>query len=144
MDPADFSALQRHQDADRARARHGMAEQTDTDIRALYEDAWAARHEVTRVIIATTEELLARHIKAVFPEAASVVLYEDVSHDAPHGHVHSVRDAAGDVIIEGTSDAWHDAEWSGDIDEFVWDLFHLDRDGFLADAHGLRVRTIAL
>lgn len=140
--PAEVTdALYAAQQAKLEQRRAPLASRPTSDIQAAYEQAWAARVEATSIIVSVTEELLARLVASHVPGAHEIVLYEDHSHDAPHGHVKHVLDADGNVLLEGTGDAWHDAGWTEDADEYVWDLHHLDRDGFIPDG-AQRLRRI--
>lgn len=126
-------ALHDHQ-AEKRNARRAMfAGQALDAVLEMNEDAWKARSAATDVVVAATEELLARLIATHIPEAAEIVLYEDTSHDAPHGHLEQIIDANGHVVMHGTSDHWHDLPWAQEADEYVWDIHHLDRDGFVYD-----------
>jgi len=137
--PSDaVHALHNHQAEKRAARRAMFASKGIDDVLDMNEDAWKARSASTDVIVAATEELLARMIVEHFPEAASIVLYEDTSHDAPHGHLERILDADGNVIMLGTSNEWHDFAWAQEADEYIWDLHHLDRDGFVADGQRRR------
>jgi hypothetical protein len=120
-----------------------MRTQSDADVTAVYERAWTTRVKATEQVIAATEELLARAVGAAVPGAVEVVLYEDHSHDAPHGHVLHIADADGNPIMSGTGDDWHDASWTETVDEYVWDLHHLDREGFQTEGTQ-RIRRIPL
>lgn len=131
-------ALHNHQAEKRATRRAMFASKGLEDVLEMNEDAWKARSASTDVIVAATEELLARLISEHFPQAASIVLYEDTSHDAPHGHLERVLDADDNVIILGTSNEWHDFAWAQEADEYIWDLHHLDRDGFVSEGQRRR------
>jgi hypothetical protein len=125
MDPATARDI-----AVRVARRRDYLTTLKNDLADLHEQAWKMRRAATEQIIALTEETLARIVADHLPTAAMVVLYEDTSHDAPHGHVLHVLDADGHVLIEGTGDLWHDSAWTDEVDELVFDLHHLDREGF--------------
>lgn len=125
----------------RLAARGPYSGLSEDELAASYEEQWSVRRAATESIIALTEETIARLVELHVPDAAEVVLYEDHSHDAPHAHVRHIVDASGEVLIEANGDAWHDEDWTGEIDELVWDLYHLDRHGFVSGGHG-RVRHI--
>lgn len=131
-------ALHNHQAEKRAARRAMFASKGVDDVLDMNEDAWKARSAATDVVVAATEELLARLICEHFPTAVSIVLYEDTSHDAPHGHLEQIIDADGHVIMLGTSNEWHDFAWAQEADEYVWDLHHLDRDGFIFEGQRRR------
>jgi hypothetical protein len=138
-----LQALHEAQARTREQQRELLAGLTHEELQDLYEQNWKIRTDSSNAIVTASEELLARAVTAELPAAAMVVLYEDTSHDAPHGHVHSVLDITGDVLISGTSDAWHDAEWTEEVDEFVWDIHQLDRAGFRTEG-SMRVRRIPI
>ncbi len=104
---------------------------------------WVARIALTKSILAITEEQLSRIVIVNIPEAVEIVLYEDKSHDAPHGHVLHVVDKDGKILMEGTGDDWHDAGWTSEVDEYVWDIYNLDRQGFYT-IENKRIRKIPL
>lgn len=115
------------------------------DLEVSHEVVWRARRQATDTIVVYTEEMMARLVHAHFPTAAQIVLYEDTSHDAPHGHVLHIVDADGHVLIDGTGDTWHDAAWTDAIDDLVFDLHHLDREGFRTEKrNGRRLRRITV
>lgn len=139
---SSLSGLAAQSHAKRLAKREEYSHADGSDLDAKYEEAWIARQELTSAIVAITEEMIARLVLEDFPTATEVVLYEDHSHDAPHAHVLYIL--SNDVVlIEGTSDEWHD-QMNSDIDELVWDLHHIDRPGFVnEDAHSsLRLRRI--
>lgn len=140
----ELDSLAETKDRARLSSRAVFAGVSDDAVAADLEAFWAARVSATRQLTAATEETLARIVARHLPNAAMVVLYEDTSHDAPHGHVHTILDGHGHTLIEGTSDQWHDLDWAGDVDDLVWDLHHVDRDGFTDDGTGLRVRRIPI
>lgn len=115
----------------------------DADLEANQDRYWTERIANTKTIVALTEEQLSRIVLENIPEAVEIVLYEDRSHDAPHGHALHVVDASGKVLMEGTGDDWHDAGWTADVDEYIWDIYNLDRQGFHT-VEGKRVRKILL
>jgi hypothetical protein len=124
-------SLHDYQAEKRAARRAMFASKDIDDIVEFNEDAWKARTSATDVIVAVTEELIARLVLEHFPKAHAIVLYEDTSHDAPHGHLEKIVDVEGNVLILGSSDEWHDFAWAQEADEYIWDLHHLDRDGFV-------------
>lgn len=137
--PAAATQALHDRQAEKRNARRAMfSDKTVEDVLEMNEDAWKARSASTEVVVAATEELLARTVLQHFPTAVLVTLYEDVSHDAPHGHLERIEDVNGHVLILGTSDTWHDLSWSQEVDEYVWDLHHLDRDGFVLDGNRRR------
>ena len=111
------------------------------ELASAYDSAWSVRRTATEAIIAMTEESIARAVAENLPGAHEVVLYEDHSHDAPHAHVRHVLDVHGEVLIAANGDDWHELEWTPEVDELVWDLYHLDRAGFHLGAEG-RTRQI--
>lgn len=132
--PSDtVKALHDHQAEKRAARRAMFSGKPVDDVLEMNEDAWKARTAATDVVVAATEELLARLIVDHFPTASAAILYEDTSHDAPHGHLEKIVDGEGRVVMLGTSDEWHDLPWAQEADEYIWDLHHLDRDGFTHD-----------
>lgn len=129
-------------DLDRQAARWRLAGATDEALDDLFDESWHGRRTATELILAITEEKIARLVTEQHPTATEIVLYEDYSHDSPHAHVLDVR-AGRTVLVSGTGDDWHDQSWTGEVDEFVWDLHHLDRAGFTAEGH-LRTRHIPI
>jgi hypothetical protein len=127
----------------RLASRQEYTDSSDAALQTVYEEAWEVRRSATEVVVTVTEEMVARAVRAQFPDADQIVLYEDHSHDAAHAHVLHVVDADGHVLIAGTGEEWHDADWSSDIDELVWDLYHLDRSGFLHEGDQ-RLRRITV
>lgn len=120
----------------RASERNKYSTLDEADMSAFYDKMWLQRKEATKAIIALTEEMISRMVKQHLPEAAEIVLYEDHSHDEPHAHVKHIVDHSGAILIEGVSDEWHDLPWSNETDELVWDLYHLDRTGFIREQNG--------
>lgn len=144
MEAVDLQALREKQLEHRERERAIFRGQETLALNTIYEEAWEGRNKASRVISAVSEELLARKVKAIFPTATLIVLFEDTSHDTAHGHLESILDTNYEVLALGVSDAWHEADWSHELDEHVWDLFQLDREGFVTDPDGVRRRTIAI
>lgn len=70
------------------------------------------------------EESIARVILSHFPAAHRIEVIEDVSHDAPHGHVGKVFDEFHTVLVDGLSDEWYDLEWAKAVDEKAWDFYY--------------------
>jgi hypothetical protein len=90
-----------------------------------YEDAWSNFVNARNEAATASQSQLARVIKDNLPSAEVIVIYEDRTHDAPHGHLEGVLDSDGKLIIAGTTDKWHDLEWTTEADEIVWDLYYL-------------------
>lgn len=124
-------------------SREELQGMPENKMEQLYDIAWKQRKEATATIVTMTEEMLSRMVKEHFPESVEIVLYEDHSHDAPHAHVKHVVNSEGLILIDGTSDEWHDLSWTPDVDELVWDLYNLDRQGFQREGHN-RYRRIAI
>jgi hypothetical protein len=138
------TALSREETA-RRDLRRGWAALSEEAVAGEHNELWTQRRALTERLVALTEEMIARAVRESIADAGYIVLYEDHSHDAPHAHVLHVLDADGHVIVSGTGDDWHDAVWTTDVDELVWDLFHLDRHGFITrpeEGHTMRVRRI--
>jgi len=95
-----------------------------------YELAWATYSRVRNKISDMTQKRIMEHVLEHIPEACFVVLYEDRSHDAPHGHCEGIYSCSGEELLSGTSDTWHDLDWTSDIDEFIWDVYHVSSDRF--------------
>lgn len=127
----------------RVEARTNYINIDEADMSAVYDQMWVKRKEATQAIIALTEEMISRMVKQHIPDAVEIVLYEDHSHDEPHAHVKHVVNNSGIILIEGTSDEWHELSWGNDIDELVWDLYHLDRTGFIRE-NNTKYRRIAI
>lgn len=122
---------QRNAEARLARRRESAVGLSDQDISDSLDRLAREIRALNDASVALTDEHLARLVSSNVPGAFDVVLVEDTSHDAPHGHVHSVRDTAGRTLLDGRSDEWHDLPWTGDVDEDVFDLFHLAREDFV-------------
>ena len=103
---------------------------TDTELEAARDQAWFDRNELSERLLHISGELLVRALRRHVPQLARVLLREDTSHGAPHGHLHQVLDQDGNILVDGSSDAWHDAEWSIDIDDYAWEIHHLGRHLF--------------
>lgn len=96
-----------------------------SEIDKSLDEAWAKRHAATVEL----SDLIVSKIKTLvleqFPQAGKIVLYEDHSHDHPHAHLAYIATRSGDVLIEGAGDDWHEADYSHEIDELIWDLYHV-------------------
>lgn len=127
----------------RAAKRETYRNYSDDDLDDSFNAMWNIRRNNTNIILALTEETISRIVKKNIPNAAEIVLYEDHSHDAPHAHALLVSDEKGHVLIEGTGDDWHEASWTMDVDELIWDLYNLDPHGFHREGK-IRYRRIAI
>lgn len=92
---------------------------------AEYEKFWKNYTEARNAAALACHSKLAEIISQHYPEAQTIILYEDRSHDAPHGHLEGILDVNGSLIISGTSDEWHELDWSADADDLIWDTYHL-------------------
>lgn len=115
----------------------------DDELVALFSEVWNVRAKATHDLVAIIEEQIARKVHEELPKAATIVLYEDHSHDAPHAHIKEILDSAGVQLLAGTGDAWHDLPWAWSVDESIWDLYYLDPHGF-AEVDGQRIRRIVI
>lgn len=70
------------------------------------------------------EELIARLVLVALPEAHTIQLVEDISHDDPHGHVGKIFDVNHALLADGFSDEWHNLDWTHEVDEAAWDFHH--------------------
>lgn len=99
---------------------------SDRDYEVAWEEYTAARGTAARVC----QNKLMNIIRENYPDVATIVLYEDRSHDAPHGHLEGIFNAHGSLLISGVSDAWHELEWASDADDLIWDIYHLGSQFF--------------
>ena len=70
---------------------------------------------------------LIRIVIEVYPHAHTVLLVEDEGHDRPedsHGHLHSIRDHEGKVIVLGSHEDYLESEWSWDADDYIYAIHH--------------------
>lgn len=93
-----------------------------------YESAWVSYSDARKKTVAYVIARMLGIVRQNNPEAAYVLLYEDHSHDAPHGHVEAFLDKNHHVIELDTD--WHDVEWSNEVDEYVWDIYNLGKETF--------------
>jgi hypothetical protein len=93
-----------------------------------YENSWSAYSVAKQNVIVQTMNMLARIVHAQLPTAKFIILYEDHSHDAPHGHIESFLDESGHLIDLGED--WHDIPWGSEVDELVWDIYNLAKEHF--------------
>jgi len=105
---------------------------------AALDSAWATRSAATeqacQILAARILGTVSRHV----PDAASVVLREDSSHLPAHGHVDAIVDRHGMNLLDILNLNWHDLSWCAEIDEDVWDLYHLAPHLFAASDDGIR------
>lgn len=96
-----------------------------------YENSWreyiAARGELVRATSHKIMNAVSEHL----PDVKWIVFYEDRSHDAPHGHIEGILDEDGHDLVQASGQDWHDLDWTGDIDEWTWDLYHLHAEMFM-------------
>lgn len=88
------------------------------------DETWERKQNLSLAAFHICEELLARVIVENVPGAAIIVVTQDTSHDAPHGHLKRVRDAAGNVLVDASSAEYHDLPWAYQADEYVYDLYN--------------------
>jgi hypothetical protein len=93
-----------------------------------YEIAWSSYSKAKREVIAHTIVKMNEIVLNNLPHAKYVLLYEDHSHDAPHGHVEVFLDETQHAIE--LSEDWHDLAWSSEVDEYVWDIYNLGKEYF--------------
>lgn len=93
-----------------------------------YEEAWAEYSAAKKKVVAYTIQKMVGLIIEQVPEVAYVILYEDHSHDAPHGHIEALLDASQHSINLGGD--WHDLGWTNEVDEYVWDVYNLGKEYF--------------
>jgi hypothetical protein len=102
-------------------------QQTPADaLQDMYEQAWAHRSVATTTILACTEELIARTVTENVPAAVALVLHEDTSHTPHRARVAHILDESGVVLLSGGGQEWRDAHWTGEVEEWVFDLYALD------------------
>lgn len=97
----------------------------------VYQDAWARYSAAEKDLVKTISQMIANEVAEHMPDAAFIVLYQDTSHDAPHGHIEAVLDSNGVNLITSQHLDWHDLEWTSDIDEWAWDIHHLSPSSFI-------------
>lgn len=93
-----------------------------------YELAWSTYSRAKREVIAHTILKMNDIVLNKLSQAKYVLLYEDHSHDAPHGHIEVFLDESKHVIK--LDEDWHDLEWSSEVDEYVWDIYNLGKEYF--------------
>ena len=100
----------------------------ENELEPTLEATWSQYILAKKKVVAYSAEFGLSLIKKVLPNAKYLVIYEDHSHDAPHGHVEAILDETMHAIeLEGD---WHDLEWSHEIDELVWDIYNLAKEYF--------------
>ncbi len=93
-----------------------------------YELAWSNYSRAKREVIAHTILKMNAIILGKLNGVKYVLLYEDHSHDAPHGHIEVFLDETQHQIELGGD--WHDLDWSSEVDEYVWDIYNLGKEYF--------------
>lgn len=141
---ADLADLADAERRAQAAARAAIAGLGEKELAGLLTQTWTERSVATERLVAITEELIARTVSTHMPAAAVVLLREDTSHGGPHGHVYQVLDADENVLMDAEGEDWHNLEWTGEVDEYAWDLHYLGRDRFRTHAPGLRTYAIPL
>ncbi len=92
------------------------------------EKSWAGYVAAKKDVVFHSTHMIMSVIRKHLPNARYVVIYEDHSHDAPHGHIEAILDAEmHKVEVDGD---WHDLEWSNEVDELVWDIYNLSKEYF--------------
>ena len=94
-----------------------------------YQETWAVYRRAEASLVSQISQMLAVAVSEHLPEAKYIVLYQDTSHDAPHGHIEAVLDESGNNLTAHSGD-WHDLDWTADIDEWAWDIHHLSPSSF--------------
>jgi len=94
-----------------------------------YQETWAVYRQAEASLVRQISQMIAVEVSNHLPEAKHIVLYQDTSHDAPHGHIEAVLDASGNNLTAHSGD-WHDLDWTADIDEWAWDIHHLSPSSF--------------
>lgn len=94
-----------------------------------YESSWSEYAEAKKIVAAYSIKKMIALVKSQLPDAAYIVLYEDHSHDAPHGHIEAFLDSTEHTIK--LEQDWHDLSWSNEVDEVVWDIYHLAKEHFI-------------
>jgi hypothetical protein len=122
--------------AQRAAKRRVLALLSDDELCDLEDPVPADAYTVIPLAGIAIEETIARIILEQFPTAVAVIVVEDSSHDDPHGHVGPIIDENGDCLLDGRTDAWHDLEWTSEVDDLAWDLHYLARPIFTEDKSG--------
>lgn len=102
-----------------------------------YEESWSHYTIAKQNVVIQTMDMLARTVHVQLPEAKFIVLYEDHSHDAPHGHIESFLDESGHTIDLGED--WHDVPWGTEVDELVWDIYNLAKEHFVTSGDKRRL-----
>lgn len=115
-------------------SREHYAAFDDTELDEALNGIWAERERASAQAALVIAEMISRLIVQHIPNAARVVLVEDRSHGAPHGHVRDIFDGDGAHLISGRGDDWHNLDWSHDVDEHVHDLHYLASQVFSYDA----------
>ena len=106
-------------------------------VEAALDDAWATRSLATdracRLYAARILSTVREHV----PDADTVVLREDTSHLPAHGHVDAILGVGGEDLLVRLG-SWHDLDWTGSVDEDVWDLHHMAPHLFTLNEDGVR------
>lgn len=99
-----------------------------SDIEEQLERFWSEYVLSKKKVVVKSAELALEIIRKFLPEAKYILIYEDHSHDAPHGHIEAILDGSMHSIhIHGD---WHDLEWTHEVDELVWDIYTLSKEYF--------------
>lgn len=102
--------------------------QSYSDLETALEESWSEYVSAKRKVVFYSSEQALAIVKNFVPNAAYLVIYEDNSHDAPHGHLEVILDESMHEIA--LDEDWHDLDWSHEIDELVWDIYTLAKEYF--------------
>lgn len=101
-----------------------FAEFPPDTLNAALDDAWSTRSLATDRACRIYTALILSAVREHVPDVVEVILREDTSHLPAHGHVDAIINSNGENIMEQLGD-WHELEWVSDVDENVWDIYHL-------------------
>lgn len=110
-------------------------------VEAALDDAWTTRSLATDRACRLYAARILAAVRSNVPDADSVLLREDTSHLPAHGHVDAILTTDGEDVLPRLG-AWHDLDWTGAIDEDVWDLYHMAPHLFMS--HDDQVRRLHL
>lgn len=128
----DNGSLNKTSLLDAVASKEGLVVVAEEVLASEHEEAWVDFLAAKSELVQSTCSMIASTVLENLESAAYIVLYEDRSHDAPHGHVEAIYNAAGETLLEGAGDSWHDLDWASDIDEWVWDIYYVSAESFTA------------
>jgi hypothetical protein len=99
-----------------------------SEVEESLELAWSEYVATKKKVVFYSTQSALSLIQKFVPNAKYLVVYEDHSHDAPHGHIEVILDETmHEISLDGD---WHDLEWSHEVDELIWDIYSLAKEYF--------------